>query len=187
MNFCTRTAFRRCGSAAGLSYRRSSSVSGWSDRREAHMKNKYLFVRVSRVSRLCPIFRAQPGAYPPETQKPDAAPTCGRTRNSTEVQRSGFGRKRKCGGMDETYRLRQMWENAENGQNRGILDAAARKQDKAAGSCAPRGGHSCPRCGQFRGFTRAFQTQRKTAGGRCGMKKARRFKGNRGVPTKNTR
>ena len=41
------------------------------------MKNKYLFARVSRVSRLCPIFRAQPGAYPPETQKPDAAPTCG--------------------------------------------------------------------------------------------------------------
>ena len=63
----------------------------------------------------------------------------------------------------------------------------AAKQDKAAGSCAPRGGHICPRCGQFRGFTRAFQTQRKTAGGRCGMKKARRFKGNRGVPTKNTR
>ena len=63
----------------------------------------------------------------------------------------------------------------------------AAKQDKAAGSCASRGGHICPRCGQFRGFTRAFQTQRKTAGGRCGMKKARRFKGNRGVPTKNTR
>ena len=63
----------------------------------------------------------------------------------------------------------------------------AARQDKAAGSCAPRGGHICPRCGQFRGFTRAFQTQRKTAGGRCGMKKARRFKGNRGVPTKNTR
>ena len=74
-----------------------------------------------------------------------------------------------------------------NGQNLAILDAATRKQDKAAGSCAPRGGHICPRCGQFRGFARAFQTQRKTAGGRCGMKKARRFKGNRGVPTKNTR
>ena len=66
-------------------------------------------------------------------------------------------------------------------------EKAARTQDKAAGSCAPRGGHIYPRCGQFRGFTRAFQTQRKTAGGRCGMKKARRFKGNRGVPTKNTR
>ena len=63
----------------------------------------------------------------------------------------------------------------------------AAKQDKAAGSCAPRGGHICPRCGQFRGFTRAFQTQRKTAGGRCGMKKARRFKENDGVPMKNTR
>ena len=60
----------------------------------------------------------------------------------------------------------------------------AAKQDKAAGSCAPRGGHICPRCGQFRGFTRAFQTQRKTAGGRCGMKKAHRFKENDGVARK---
>ena len=32
------------------------------------MKNKYLSARVSRVWRLCPIFRAQPGAYPPEAQ-----------------------------------------------------------------------------------------------------------------------
>ena len=63
----------------------------------------------------------------------------------------------------------------------------AAKQDKAAGSCAPRGGHICPPCGQFRVFTGAFQKQRKTALGRCGMKKTRRFKGNRGVPTKNTR
>ena len=63
----------------------------------------------------------------------------------------------------------------------------AAKQDKAAGSCAPRSGHICPPCGQFRGFTRAFQKQRKTALGRCGMKKARRFKENGGVPTKNTR
>ena len=34
------------------------------------MKNKYLSARVSRVSRLCPVFRAQPGAYPPEAPKP---------------------------------------------------------------------------------------------------------------------
>ena len=60
----------------------------------------------------------------------------------------------------------------------------AAKQDKAAGSCAPRGGHICPRCGQFRGFARAFQKPRKTALGRCRMKKARRFKENGGVPTK---
>ena len=141
------------------------------------MKNKYLAARVSRVSRLCPIFRAQPGAYSSGAQKTGVAPPCGSVGG-------------KCSYWQERQRGKPLATNVgtrRNGQNREILDAAARKQDKAAGSCAPRGGHICPRCGQFRGFTRAFQTQRKTAGGRCGMKKARRFKGNRGVPTKNTR
>ena len=32
----------------------------------------------------------------------------------------------------------------------------AAKQDKAAGSCAPRSGHICPPCGQFWGFTRGL-------------------------------
>ena len=32
----------------------------------------------------------------------------------------------------------------------------AAKQDKAAGSCAPRGGHNCPRCGQFRAFAQGL-------------------------------
>ena len=63
----------------------------------------------------------------------------------------------------------------------------AAKQDKAAGSCAPRGGHICPPCGQFRGFARGFLKQRKTALGRCRMKKVRCFKENSGVPTKFTR
>ena len=63
----------------------------------------------------------------------------------------------------------------------------AAKQDNAAGSCAPLGSHICPRCGQFLGFTRAFQKWRKTAEGCCGMKKAHRFKENDGVPMKNTR
>ena len=80
--------------------------------------------------------------------------------------------------MDETCRLRR---------GEGYGACIDEKQDKAAGSCAPRGGHICPQCGQFRVFTGAFQKQRKTALGRCRMKKARRFKGNRGVPTKNTR
>ena len=92
----------------------------------------------------------------------------------------------------ETDKIERFWTpRRESGEKaarkRRESGEKARKQDKAAGSCAPRSGHICPRCGQFRGFTRAFQTQRKTAGGRCGMKKARRFKGNRGVPTKNTR
>ena len=37
----------------------------------------------------------------------------------------------------------------------------AAKQDKAAGSCAPRGGHICPPCGQFRGFTKELLSGQK--------------------------
>ena len=35
------------------------------------------------------------------------------------------------------------------------------KQDKAAGSCAPRGGHNCPPCGQFRRFARGLLREQK--------------------------
>ena len=103
-----------------------------------------------------------------------------RHKNSTEAQRSGFGRKRRCSEMDETCRLRR-------GEGYGACIDEAARQDKAAGLCAPRGGHICPRCGQFRGFTRAFQKAQKSAMGCCRMKKARRFKEYSGVPTKNTR
>ena len=37
----------------------------------------------------------------------------------------------------------------------------AAKQDKAAGSCAPRGGHNCPPCGQFRRFARGLLREQK--------------------------
>ena len=37
----------------------------------------------------------------------------------------------------------------------------AAKQDKAAGSCAPRGGHICPPCGQFRRFARGLLREQK--------------------------
>ena len=88
----------------------------------------------------------------------------------------------KCGKSLKMVKIEGFWTpRRESGEK------AARKQDKAAGSCAPRSGHICPPCGQFRGFTRAFQKQRKTAGGRCRMKKVRRFKENSGVPTKFTR
>ena len=82
--------------------------------------------------------------------------------------------------MSEICRLRR-------GEGYGACIDEVAKQDKAAGSCASSGGHICPPCGQFRGFARAFLKQRKTALGRCRMKKARRFKENGGVPTKNTR
>ena len=71
--------------------------------------------------------------------------------------------------MDENCRLRR-------GEGYGACIDEAAKQDKAAGSCAPRSGHICPRCGQFWAFARAFQKQRKTVGGRCRMKKVRCFK-----------
>ena len=63
----------------------------------------------------------------------------------------------------------------------------AAKQEKAKVSCAHLGEHICPPCGQFRGFARGFLKQRKTALGRCRMKKVRCFKENSGVPTKFTR
>ena len=37
----------------------------------------------------------------------------------------------------------------------------AAKQDKAAGSCASRGGHICPPCGQFRGFPKELLSGQK--------------------------
>ena len=98
--------------------------------------------------------------------------------------------------QQKTRRCADVRERCGNGKRRRKTPAGgfrqrekpqAAKQEKAKVSCAHLGEHICPQCGQFWGFTRAFQTQRKTAGGRCGMKKARRFKGNRGVPTKNTR
>ena len=117
----------------------------------------------ARVDGLC-RFRRPAERVPIQQQK---------TRRCADVrERCGHGKRRKRTAAGE-------FQQREKPQ--------AAKQDKAAGSCAPRGGHICPRCGQFRGFTRAFQTQRKTAGGRCGMKKAHRFKENDGVPMKNTR
>ena len=44
--------------------------------------------------------------------------------------------------MDETCRLRR-------GEGCGACIDEAARQDKAAVSCAPRGGHICPQCGQF--------------------------------------
>ena len=108
-------------------------------------------------------------------------------RGAAERVPAGSPKTGRCADVRECCRTGKRKRRTSASEFRQREKPQAAKQDKAAGSCAPRSGHICPRCGQFRGFTRAFQTQRKTAGGRCGMKKARRFKGNRGVPTKNTR
>ena len=132
--------------------------------------------RRARVGGLC-RFRHTAERVPIQQQKTGRCADV-RHKNSTEAQRSGFGRKRRCSGMDETCRLRR---------GEGYVACIDEKQDKAAGSCAPRGGHICPRCGQFWGFTRAFPKTQKSAMGRCSTKKARSFKENGGVPTKFTR
>ena len=66
-------------------------------------------------------------------------------------------------GSPKTGRCAGVRERCGNGKRRRRMPAGvfrqrekpqAAKQDKTAGSCAPCGGHICPRCGQFRGFTK---------------------------------
>ena len=61
--------------------------------------------------------------------------------------------------MDETCRLRKNRETPKRAKSDDFGrcgEKTARKQDKTAGSCAPRGGHICPRCGQFGAFTQGL-------------------------------
>ena len=60
--------------------------------------------------------------------------------------------------QQKTRRCADVRERCGNGKRRRRTPAGgfrqrekpqAAKQDKAAGSCAPRGGHNCPPCGQF--------------------------------------
>ena len=60
-----------------------------------------------------------------------------RHKNSAEAQRSGFGRKRRCSGMDENCRLRR-------GEGYGACIDEAARQEKAKVSCAHLGRHICP-------------------------------------------
>ena len=66
-------------------------------------------------------------------------------------------------GSPKTGRCAAVQECCENAKHRRRIPAGefrqrerpqAATQDKAVGSCAPRGGHICPPCGQFRGFTK---------------------------------
>ena len=86
--------------------------------------------RRARVGGLCG-FRSPAERVPIQQQK---------TRRCTAVRdRCGHGKRRKRTAAGE-------FQQREKPQ--------AAKQDKAAGSCAPRGGHICPLCGQFWSFTR---------------------------------
>ena len=73
--------------------------------------------------------------------------------------------ERVSAGSPKTGRCADVREHCGHGKRRKRTAAGgfrqrekpqAAKQDKAAGSCASRGGHICPPCGQFRGFARGL-------------------------------
>ena len=86
----------------------------------------------ARVGGLCG-FRGAAERVPAQHQK------TGRCANVRECCRNAKSRKRTSA---SEFRQREKPQAA--------------KQDKAAGSCASRGGHICPPCGQFRGFARGL-------------------------------
>ena len=63
---------------------------------------------------------------------------------------------RRCADVRERCRNAKSRKRTSASEFRQMEKPQAAKQDKAAGSCAPRGGHICPPCGQFRGFARGL-------------------------------
>ena len=63
---------------------------------------------------------------------------------------------RRCADVRECCRNAKSRKRTSASEFRQREKPQAAKQDKAAGSCAPRGGHICPPCGQFRGFARGL-------------------------------
>ena len=103
------------------------------------MKNKYLSARVSRVSRLCPIFRAQPGACPPETQNQTLRRRAGARKIRPKPSAAGSVER----GDTAIWTRPAAWGVARD------MERVATKQEKAKVSCAHLGKHNCPQCGQF--------------------------------------
>ena len=93
--------------------------------------------RRARVGGLCGFRR-------PAERVPAGSPKTGRCANVRECCRNAKSRKRTSASK---FRQREKPQAA--------------KQDKAAGSCASRGGHICPQCGPFRGFTKELLSGQK--------------------------
>ena len=108
------------------------------------MKNKYLSARVSRVSRLCPIFRAQPGAYPSEAPKPAL-----RRRAAQKFDRSPAQRVRS------KEEMRQTWETPKRAKSDDFGRCGEKAGERPDAFLRP-AVHFCPQCGQFRGTKTAL-------------------------------
>ena len=73
-----------------------------------------------------------------------------RQKNSTEAKRSGFGRKRRCSGMDETCRLRQMRESLKMVKIEGFWTPRRESRTKPRGRARPAAVTPARGAGSFR-------------------------------------
>ena len=79
---------------------------------------------MSRVWRLCPVFRAQPGAYPPKAQNRTLRRRAGALAENARIGKNGSGESR----------LRQTWEHAETGKIEGFWTPRRESGEKAGQS-----------------------------------------------------
>ena len=111
--FCTRS----CPFSSPSSSFTSKSLQSWT-RNASRNASENAWKRSNRRSRKTPVRPREPrvaavSGFPGTAGRvPTGNPKTGccadvRHKNSTEAQRSGFGRKRRCSGMDETCRLRR--------------------------------------------------------------------------------
>ena len=77
-------------------------------------------------------------------------------RGAAERVPAGSPKTGRCANVRECCRNAKSRKRTSASEFRQMEKPQAAKQDKAAGSCAPRGGHICPRCGQFRRFARGL-------------------------------
>ena len=77
-------------------------------------------------------------------------------RSAAERVPAGSPKTERCADVQERWRDGKHRKRAPEDDFGQRTEPQAAKQDKAAGSCAPRGGHICPPCGQFRGFARGL-------------------------------
>ena len=69
---------------------------------------------------------------------------------------TGHQKTGRCANVRECCRNAKSRKRTSTSEFRQREKPQAAKQDKAAGSCASRGGHICPPCGQFRRFARGL-------------------------------
>ena len=103
------------------------------------MKNKYLSARVGRVSRLCPIFRAQPGA---RTRRKLKTGRCAAVRENRKFDQSPAQRVRP------KEEMRQTWETPKRAKSDDFGRCGEKAGERPDAFLRP-AVHFCPQCGQF--------------------------------------